>query len=654
MSHLAETGASGHLLPTMRPDPAASQLAALVDRSARNVYDRTNRLFAWLLFAQWLCVTAAAIWGDGGTIAHPVLVSLLAGGLCTVPAILLIRSQPHAWRTRVVVALSQSGFSVLLAQVTDSPTEMPFHVLGSLAVLSLYRDWRILPVASAVAILHRLLAAMLWPAALSTAQGDVAWRMVEYSGWIAILTVVLAWACVTARREMREACVAQDQNQRLLAELEQRVRERTSALETEIAEREKTASALRRSEQQHRELISRLPIGVFETTLGGRVNFANAHLLSLVGLPPHIDARAISLADGVIFPLAERQRLWHRLENLQEVRGFNTTLHHFDGTSFDVVINARLKTVPVGDELAAEGTVEDVTVRKRAERELEELHAQLLLASRQAGMAEVATGVLHNVGNVLTSVNLIVHDVQDRLKSTRLVHLRRVIEALEREKSRLGEFLTVDPTGRQLPDFLTKLDRHLTEENVQLIADVEGLVRHFEHIREIIVTQQGSAQLQAVIETLAPAQLCEDALRLNADAHDRHGILVDCAFGPVAQVRADRHKVLQILVNVLKNAKDALQVRKPGDRLIRIRVTQPTADRVALSIEDNGAGITSGDLTRIFQHGYTTKKSGHGFGLHSSVLAAREMGGDLVAASPGPGLGATFTLTLPSAPVAVG
>src|SRR5207247_680801 len=132
-------------------------------------------------------------------------------------------------------------------------------------------------------------------------------------------------------------------------------------------------------------------------------------------------------------------------------------------------INAHLKQTAPGAELICEGTLEDVTVRKRAERDLEALHGQLVIASRQAGMAEVASGVLHNVGNVLTSVNLIVHDVQDRLKTTRLSHLRRVVEILQREQPQLVEFLTTDSGGRQLPDFLAKLDEHLTSENRQLL-----------------------------------------------------------------------------------------------------------------------------------------------------------------------------------------
>jgi PAS domain S-box-containing protein len=448
---------------------------------------------------------------------------------------------------------------------------------------------------------------------------------------------------------MAEICRGQQQNQQLLQQLERRVAERTHQLEAEVQERIRTARELELGEAQRRQLVATLPIGIFETTRSGKVLFANPYLVGLIGLPANFDFRMLAMNDGQIFPHDDRERFWSKLETDGEVRGFAATFRHFDGSPFEVVINARVKNKAAEGELVCEGTLEDVSVRKRAERELDALHSQLLIASRQAGMAEVATGVLHNVGNVLTSVNLIVHDVQDRLKTTRLTHLRRVVEILQREQPRLAEFLTADNAGRQLPDFLAKLDEHLTGENRQLLTDVEGLVRHFEHIREIIVTQQGSAQLFGVLENLNPAQLFEDALRLNAESLERHGVTLERVFDPVGMVKADRHKVLQILVNLLKNAKDALQVLKPGERRIRVSVTAAPEGLIALRVEDNGPGIAAANLRRIFQHGFTTKQSGHGFGLHSSVLAAREMDGDLVAESAGPGKGATFILSLPAA-----
>jgi len=286
-------------------------------------------------------------------------------------------------------------------------------------------------------------------------------------------------------------------------------------------------------------------------------------------------------------------------------------------------------------------------VRKQTQRELETVHQQLVVASRQAGMADVATGVLHNIGNVLTSVNITLQDLAEKLRQSRVNILRRLVEKLDAERPRLATYLTEDPAGRQVPDFLGKLEARLQEENQLYRADVESLVRHFSHVREIISTQQSAARLFGMTESLGADQLFEDALKLSAESFKRHALELRREFVPGAAVAGDRHKILQILVNLVKNAKDAVMASHRPDRRIIVRVAPAGDGHLALSVEDNGLGIAPEHLGRIFQHGFTTKKNGHGFGLHSCVLAAREMQGDLAVASPGVGLGAIFTLTLP-------
>jgi two-component system, NtrC family, sensor kinase len=112
-------------------------------------------------------------------------------------------------------------------------------------------------------------------------------------------------------------------------------------------------------------------------------------------------------------------------------------------------------------------------------------------------------------------------------------------------------------------------------------------------------------------------------------------------------VRLDRARVLQILVNLISNASHALE-NAPGDaHQITLTVNAVAGSNLRVSVRDEGEGIPAQNLTRIFAHGFTTRKSGHGFGLHSCALAARQMGGTLTAHSDGPGRGATFTLELP-------
>ncbi|HVW19659.1 MAG TPA: ATP-binding protein [Opitutaceae bacterium] len=289
--------------------------------------------------------------------------------------------------------------------------------------------------------------------------------------------------------------------------------------------------------------------------------------------------------------------------------------------------------------------------RRVAERthDLETANRRLVEASREAGRAEVATGVLHNVGNVLTSVNLIVDDVRDRLRSSRVRHIRQVTATLQLQGARLPEFFQGE-VGRALPGFMAKLGTNLETENEYLLKSAETLTAHCGHLREIIVAQQSAARRVGMTEAVVADVLVEEALLLNSDSFSRHGIELVKTFERTPAVRVDRHKVMQILVNLLKNAKDSILSSEGGGRKIIVRVGAQPGRRVAIAVQDSGAGIAPDNMLKIFQHGFTTKKDGHGFGLHSCALAAREMAGDLLASSEGPGRGATFTLLLPAVP----
>lgn len=291
----------------------------------------------------------------------------------------------------------------------------------------------------------------------------------------------------------------------------------------------------------------------------------------------------------------------------------------------------------------------DITERKRSEEEREQLHRRLLDSSRQAGMAEVATGVLHNVGNVLNSVNVSATLAADRLRNSKIINLSRVTEMVQEHAGDLCLFLTVDERGKQLPAYLVKLAEHLGREQADVLQELSSLERNIEHIKQIVSMQQSYARIAGVIESVAPADLVEDALRLNLAALDRHQIHVLREYAPLPTIQADKHKALQILINLISNAKYAMEATEPPARqlTLRTRLIEEVPQRVQIQVIDNGIGISAENLTKIFSHGFTTRKEGHGFGLHSAALAAREIGGSLVAHSDGPGTGATFTLELP-------
>jgi two-component system, NtrC family, sensor kinase len=288
----------------------------------------------------------------------------------------------------------------------------------------------------------------------------------------------------------------------------------------------------------------------------------------------------------------------------------------------------------------------EIMERERAQTELEGIHRQLLVASRQAGMAEVATNVLHNVGNVLNSVNVSANLVVTRMQKSGASGLAKVVALLRAHESDLGTFITADARGKHVVPHLEILSEHLKAEQMSTVQELESLRANIDHIKDIVTMQQSYAKVAGVQEIINVVDLVEDSLRLNAGGLVRHRVEVLRDFQGHPVVNLDKHKVLQILVNLVRNAKYACEESGQSERRITLRVANLDG-RVAISVIDNGVGIVPENLTRIFNHGFTTRATGHGFGLHSGALAARDLGGSLTAHSDGPGLGATFTLELP-------
>jgi PAS domain S-box-containing protein len=340
------------------------------------------------------------------------------------------------------------------------------------------------------------------------------------------------------------------------------------------------------------------------------------------------------------------------MKALQERKpfGFEQRVVRPDGTTR--IIHQRGDVVPdaTGGIAKLVGTAQDITEEKQANEKLEKLHQQLVETSRLAGMAEVATGVLHNVGNVLNSLGVSVTLVGSQLRRSDIVNLRRATKILREKNAGLAEYLTTDPKGKLLPEYLAAMADQLAEDQAQMVAEIASVGRHIEHIKEIVTMQQSYARVSGALENLPVMNLVEDALHMNAAAFDRHQIrVVQEIDQDLPAVCVDRHKVLQILINVFSNAKYAMEATNSPDKQLLIRVDMALLTHVRIIVRDNGIGIAQDHLVKIFTSGFTTKKDGHGFGLHSSANAAREMGGSLTAQSDGLGRGASFILELPVA-----
>ncbi|HTE42365.1 MAG TPA: MHYT domain-containing protein [Steroidobacteraceae bacterium] len=305
--------------------------------------------------------------------------------------------------------------------------------------------------------------------------------------------------------------------------------------------------------------------------------------------------------------------------------------------------HARIFCNELGDPMRILGVSWDVTHQVVQEERRRKLQAQLSDASRQSGMAEVATGVLHSVGNVLNSLGVSASLVQSRLRDSRVGNVRRIAAQLIEQGDQVGHFLLNDARGQQSLSYLAQLGDNLSVENQYLKTEAEAIATHVGHIRTIVAAQQTYARRGGVTELVDVAGLVDNALAIHfADTAE---VTVMRSYHTAPQMTLDRHKLIQILGNLLSNARHALKGQ--SQRFLTVRVHTEDAGGLAVEVEDSGTGIPDETLRRLFEFGFTTKKDGHGFGLHTSAILAKELGGDLSAFSEGPGKGARFVLRLP-------
>jgi ligand-binding sensor domain-containing protein/signal transduction histidine kinase len=287
---------------------------------------------------------------------------------------------------------------------------------------------------------------------------------------------------------------------------------------------------------------------------------------------------------------------------------------------------------------------------KLANQQMREAQDTLVTTARQAGMAEIANNVLHNVGNVLNSVNVSAELIGSKLRDSKSAGLAKAVSLMNEHSSDLGAFITADERGKALPGYLNKLVAALAQEKQVIGDELSSLTKSIDHIKEIVATQQSYSGATSVIEPVQVKDLLEDALRMNAGSITHHQISIIKEFAEVPLVPLDKHLMLQILINLIGNAKHALNggSQQPHQIKLKLDIAENTdTPRLRIRIEDNGEGIAPENLTRLFAHGFTTRKNGHGFGLHSCALAVKEMRGSISAFSDGLGRGSAFVLELP-------
>jgi NO-binding membrane sensor protein with MHYT domain len=418
---------------------------------------------------------------------------------------------------------------------------------------------------------------------------------------------------------------------------------------------------------------------VFDAHLGSRikrdalrleqVNAALQHGKNLLSLA----TRAAGISSWEV-DLETQKTLW--IENETEALKGNGAMIHPDDQSivFDAVRNAvaegkdvctyRLRVLSPSKEVVhihahariffdeqhkpvrILGVSWDITDDVVQEERRRELQSQLRDASRDAGMAEVATGVLHSVGNVLNSLGVSAALLQSRMRESRVGNVQKLAELLSAQGDNLGRFMETDPRGRQAPAYLAQLGENLAAENASLRVEAEAIASHVGHIRTIVAAQQAHARRGGVTEAVDVTDLVDNAVAIHFTM--MANVTIRREYEPVPMVTLDRHKLIQILGNLLSNARHALKERTDSaPRTLTLRVHARAPGWFIIEVQDSGIGIKAEALKRLFEFGFTTKKDGHGFGLHSSAILAQELGGHLAGHSDGAGTGARFALRLP-------
>ncbi len=416
--------------------------------------------------------------------------------------------------------------------------------------------------------------------------------------------------------------------------LEQRVEDRTREL--------------RLSEMRTRTIMENIGEGILTLDECGRIETINRAARYTFGFRDD-DVIGMNSAGLVSQIGTERDNLLPLFLTIEKDIPIECIGHRRDGKQ--VPLEVVVTDMIIDDKFKSVCVVRDVTARKDAEYKLSEAQKQIVEAAHKSGMAEIATGVLHNIGNILNSVNTSSEEIQRLLGSCKIASLHKANQMLQENEDRLAIFLTEDEKGKMLPTYYLKLGDML-EASFQTISSEVGLLSEkVVMMRDVIRTQQDYARSGFHVEEIDVNEIVRDALKVNQTSLQRESVRVTLKNADIPHCLGQRSKLLQVVTNLIKNANEAMHENEARDRDSELVVETGimSDDRIYIRIVDNGCGISKESLAKIFNHGFTTKADGHGFGLHASANAMTEMHGTLEVESAGPGYGAQFTLTLPVA-----
>lgn len=277
---------------------------------------------------------------------------------------------------------------------------------------------------------------------------------------------------------------------------------------------------------------------------------------------------------------------------------------------------------------------------QKAAQGLKQAQQKLLESAHQSGKAEIATDILHNVGNALNSLNISSIVLRERLENSRLDFMEKVVELCRTDPTLvLGS--EDDPRGTVLIKALEKLLHNLKRTHHQALSETENLQKHLLIISGFIRDQENYTATESMSEPVDVRALVDQVLgALNLHKGDT---FIHCPIDPDYQLLLPRPKILQVLRVILRNAHEAMK----GQVDREITVTMNVSDVCTVEIRDNGEGISPENLNRIFQPGFSTKVGGSGFGIHYCANVMKSLDGSIEITSDGPGKGCCVSLHLP-------
>jgi PAS domain S-box-containing protein len=392
------------------------------------------------------------------------------------------------------------------------------------------------------------------------------------------------------------------------------------------------------------ELLESVYDAVLITELGGRIVKTNGRAKDFFKYDRYEFFRCsildiISGADTLLLPTTQEY-----LRNQRHVF-IEAYCMCKDGTFFPAEIT--VNTIHMMDEECLCFFIRNVTVRKEMEEDLQRAQEGLVDAAHSAGMAEIATGVLHDVGNILNSVNVSADLLIAQLKESPAKPLGQVCALLDEKADDIENFLTNDPKGQKVPLLLSKVHARLAASEEEMTREADNLMSKIKMIKDVISTQQSYAKAGLHMEETALPEILDDALAIQKSAMDKLNVSVEKKYEPVATVLVQKTKMVHVLTNLIKNSVDAMAGNQDRPRELVLRIGHIDSD-VFIKIRDTGCGIEPENLKKIFTHGFTTKADGHGFGLHTCANFISEMGGSITANSKGRGTGSSFIISLPA------